>query len=62
MKQWLAKLPVNRMIWGYLHRHKNLLFLLKYTILFTVLLLSLASMSLNRILSSQSNPFFYGNF
>ena len=42
--------------------HVSLYIFLKYTVLFTMLLLSIASLSLNIILSTQANPFFYANF
>ena len=42
--------------------HASLYILLKYTVLFTMLLLSVASLSLNSILSKQANPFFYATF
>jgi len=47
---------------NYLNGHPNLRFFLKYTILFTMLILSLAMLSLNRIISTEANPFFYANF
>jgi len=46
----------------FLGKHPDLLFFLKYTALFTMLLLSIASMALNRIIATESNPFFYANF
>ncbi|GAB1468153.1 hypothetical protein MASR2M64_08590 [Candidatus Cloacimonadota bacterium] len=47
---------------AYLEAHSNLKFFLRYTLLFTMLLLSLAFMALNRIVSTEANPFFYANF
>lgn len=35
---------------------------LRYTLLFSLLLISLASMALNNIIATESNPFFYANF
>jgi len=42
--------------------HPDLLFFLKYSMLFTMLLLSIASLALNRIIATESIPFFYANF
>ncbi len=47
---------------SYLVSHPNLRFFVKYTALFTMLLLSIAMMSLNKIISTEANPFFYANF
>ena len=47
---------------AYFQRHPDLSFFLKYTGLFTLLLLSIASLALNRIIATESNPFFYANF
>jgi len=46
----------------YLSKHPNLSFFLRYTLLFTMLFMSLAAMALHRIIASESNPFFYANF
>jgi len=43
-------------------KHPNLAFFLKYIGLFTLLLLSIASMAFYRIIATESNPFFYANF
>jgi|GEM_PF-1495685 hypothetical protein len=45
-----------------LERQSELVFFLRYIALFTLLLISLASMALNRIIVSESNPFFYADF
>jgi hypothetical protein len=42
--------------------HPNLAFFLKYICLFTLLLLSVASMAFYKIIATESNPFFYANF
>ena len=47
---------------AYLDAHVNLRFFLKYTFLFTLLLLALASLALHRIIALEANPFFYANF
>jgi len=46
----------------YLAKHPDLRFFLRYTLLFTMLFLSLASMAFYRIIATESNPFFYANF
>lgn len=46
----------------YMAKHPHLAFFFKYAGLFTLLLLSLASMALYNIISTESNPFFYANF
>jgi hypothetical protein len=43
-------------------RNKKAVFFLKYYFLFMLLLLVLISSSLMRIISIESNPFFYANF
>lgn len=43
-------------------KHPQLWLLIKYTILFTMLLLALASKALYSIIAKESNPFFYANF
>ena len=43
-------------------KHPDWYFFLKYTMLFTIMLLSIASMALNRVIATESNPFFYANF
>lgn len=50
------------MITKFKMKHPDWFFFLKYTALFTLLLLSIASMALNRIIATESNPFFYANF
>jgi len=50
---------------GYLFgfiRNKGLRYLLRYWLLFTLLLVSIASLAFYGILSTESNPFFYANF
>ena len=47
---------------SFLRLHQELSFFIKYTVLFTMLFLSLASLALNRIIATESNPFFYANF
>lgn len=42
--------------------HPDWVFFLHYTLLFALLFLSLASMALNKIIATESNPFFYANF
>ncbi len=46
----------------YLNKHPDLRFFLRYTLLFIMLFLSLASMAFYRIIATESNPFFYANF
>ncbi len=43
-------------------RHPNLAFYLRYTLLFTMLFLSIAGASLLRVIATESTPFFYANF
>jgi len=43
-------------------KYPNLAFFLKYIGLFTLLLLSITSMALYKIIAVESNPFFYANF
>jgi len=43
-------------------KHPDLAFFLKYTGLFTLLLLSIAALAFYRIIATESNPFFYANF
>ncbi len=62
MKQWLVVKSAFFLLQSYLEKHKNVSFVIKYTVLFTILLISLASMALNRIMDAQANPFFYANF
>lgn len=47
---------------AFAEKHPDWFFFLKYTVLFTMLLLSLASTALFNIISTESNPFFYANF
>jgi len=43
-------------------KHPHLAFYLRYTLLFTMLFLSIASAALLHVLATESNPFFYANF
>jgi hypothetical protein len=43
-------------------KNDDLRFLVKYTILFTLLFSALAGMALLRVISTEVNPFFYANF
>ncbi|MCB5272295.1 MAG: hypothetical protein LHW56_10685 [Candidatus Cloacimonetes bacterium] len=55
-------MKIDEIITRYQVKHPDWFFFLKYTVLFTLLLLSIASMALNRIIATESNPFFYANF
>jgi hypothetical protein len=46
----------------YLASRPGLALFLRYTMLFTMLWLALASMALYNIIATESNPFFYANF
>ncbi len=43
-------------------RNENLRELIRYWLLFTMLLVSIASLALHGILTRENNPFFYANF
>lgn len=45
-----------------IYRRKLLFIFIKYTVLFTILLLSIASLAMYHIISDKLNPFFYANF
>lgn len=55
-------MPIIRTISALAGRHPLFWMFIKYTILFTMLLLSLASKSLYSLIARESNPFFYANF
>ena len=43
-------------------KRKLLFIFIKYTVLFTILLLSIASLAMYHIISDKLNPFLYANF
>ncbi len=47
---------------AYINKRKLLLLFIKYTIIFTILFLSIASLAMYHIISDKLNPFFYANF
>lgn len=46
----------------WLYSHPSLIFFLKYTAIFVMLFVSIASFAFRNLLTKEANPFFYADF